>query len=461
MSNPTTFRVRLSVAVSAAIGALGAALLSAAVLVPLTNAAYADAEYARLDLVVGAVPIDDVEIVKLAGGSDHVLALAADGTVYSWGYNTSGQLGLGDTTIRTTAQKVTALSGRQIVDIAAGAYNSFFLDSDGTVHAVGQGTYGSLGQGNQAISLTIVTVPIPEPVASLAAYRNVAGAVTRSGNVWAWGENFNGAAGYTNGATFSSTPLKLNVEHVRQVSFGYHSGIAVTEDGRVYTWGRNTDGELGAGFSGAGTSAVEGSTGAHIVANGNQPGFYAIAPGAAAVGGVFPAVTGVRAVNAGFTTMSLILDDGRLYTWGREDSGELGNGGVANEVGPNRPTRIALNITNALRYLGTGFNNWGVLTEDGHIFMWGNPQSNGGNAEGSDAGTVLVAPTASTVLLGPYREALNVQREGTSNAVLAVSADGTIVSGVGSRQYGKLADGHTSPPATTSPAVWTKPNPAG
>jgi alpha-tubulin suppressor-like RCC1 family protein len=91
-------------------------------------------------------------IVAVDGGEGHSLALAADGTVYAWGQNTQGQLGLGvaDSRSHSLPEQVPGLSG--ITAIAAGYRYSLALKDDGTVYAWGQNSNGELGNGSVGTS---------------------------------------------------------------------------------------------------------------------------------------------------------------------------------------------------------------------------------------------------------------------------------------------------------------------
>src|ERR1051325_8887217 len=90
-------------------------------------------------------------IIAVAGGYEHTLALKNDGTVWAWGYNGYGCLGDSTTLYRTTPIQVHGpnnvgfLTG--IVAIAAGAYHSFAIKNDGTLWAWGYNSDGQLGIG--------------------------------------------------------------------------------------------------------------------------------------------------------------------------------------------------------------------------------------------------------------------------------------------------------------------------
>src|ERR1035438_6215917 len=100
-------------------------------------------------------------IVAVAAGSYHSLALASDGTVYSWGYNGQGELGnnsYSDSGVPVAVNTSGVLAGKTIVAIAAGYYQSLALASDGTVYGWGENSYGELG--NNATTGTNVPVAV-------------------------------------------------------------------------------------------------------------------------------------------------------------------------------------------------------------------------------------------------------------------------------------------------------------
>src|SRR4029077_9164494 len=94
-------------------------------------------------------------ITEIAGGSDHGIALRSDGTVWAWGDNAYGELGLGSGGDRTSPAQVTAVTG--LCSLTTGASPSPALRSDGSVRAWGGNTLGQLGDG----TTTSRSMPVP------------------------------------------------------------------------------------------------------------------------------------------------------------------------------------------------------------------------------------------------------------------------------------------------------------
>ncbi|MDZ7815312.1 MAG: hypothetical protein U5N86_04675 [Planctomycetota bacterium] len=101
-----------------------------------------------VSLACGGGGGDGTPDAVLAAGSAHSLALFSDGSVYAWGDNAEGQLGLGYEVDRDTPTLVGAFSDKDVISLAAGAAHSLALCSDGSVYAWGYNDDGQLGLGD-------------------------------------------------------------------------------------------------------------------------------------------------------------------------------------------------------------------------------------------------------------------------------------------------------------------------
>jgi alpha-tubulin suppressor-like RCC1 family protein/subtilisin family serine protease len=112
------------------------------------------------------IPTTALAPIAISGGGSHSLALMNDDTVWSWGYNAYGQLGLGNTTDENWPGKIAGLSN--VTAIAAGGYHSLALEADGSVWSWGYNSNGQLGLGSYANHTTPVQIPgLGIPPASL------------------------------------------------------------------------------------------------------------------------------------------------------------------------------------------------------------------------------------------------------------------------------------------------------
>ncbi len=169
-------------------------------------------------------------------GGNHSLATTDDGALWAWGRNSHGQLGLGDATSRSSPERVASLSSRTTTAIAAGLDFSLALTSDHTVWAWGRNQNGQLGLGdttNRNVP-TEVTALAGKSVVSLAACNTHAFALTSDGKLWAWGANGSGQLGLGYTSTSVTTPTEvaaLSGVTVSSISAGYYHSAAITADG--------------------------------------------------------------------------------------------------------------------------------------------------------------------------------------------------------------------------------------
>jgi alpha-tubulin suppressor-like RCC1 family protein len=122
-------------------------------------------------------------VSQVAAGYDHSLAVISDGSVWSWGSHTFGQLGTGSTLSAASPQLVSGISGT-ITQVAAGWNHSLALGSDGTVWAWGDNQYGELGDGNVLQSDTPVKLGLSN-ITQIAAGDDWSLALHSDGTVWA------------------------------------------------------------------------------------------------------------------------------------------------------------------------------------------------------------------------------------------------------------------------------------
>ena len=181
-----------------------------------------------------AVPmkVPDVEdIIAVTGGEGHSLALSSDGTVYSWGWNPQGQLGHGAPSNSISApEQVPGLTG--IVAIGAGYRYSLALHASGIVFAWGFNATGQLGDGNVAENGCQCNT-LPRPVLGLSGITAIAAgehhvlALEENGVVWAWGENSGEQLG-TSGEAVVARPQQVpNLHNVAAIGGGSSHSLAI------------------------------------------------------------------------------------------------------------------------------------------------------------------------------------------------------------------------------------------
>ena len=218
--------------------------------------------------------IDDV--VAVSAGMGYSLVLKADGTVWSFGWNTFGQLGDGTLgSERYTPVPVSGLANVIAISASSSGWHSLAVKSDGTVWGWGRNDRGQLGDGTTVDRLSPVQVNALTGARSVVAGNFHSLAVKADGSVWAWGDNFHGQLG--DGTTTPRTvPVQVSgLGSVAAVAAGQSLSVALKADGTVWSWGGNNwSGQLGDGtfnsFDRTSPGQVTGITAATALSTGGQ-----------------------------------------------------------------------------------------------------------------------------------------------------------------------------------------------
>lgn len=190
-------------------------------------------------------------VVGIGMSLNHMAAVTSDGSLWTWGANGYGQLGLGHTTNATAPEKVPGLTG--VVQVSMGRAVTFALTSDGRVWSAGWNANFALGRTG-GDSSTFAMIPGLDQVTQVAGNFLMGGlAVRQDGTVWAWG--INGHGQLCDGTTTDrATPLPIpGLTGVKKVAggcsdgYGDTSGYALTTAGALWAWGTNNYGQLGDG----------------------------------------------------------------------------------------------------------------------------------------------------------------------------------------------------------------------
>jgi hypothetical protein len=237
-------------------------------------------------------------------GGSHSVAIKTDGTLWSWGNNGSGKLGLGNVVHRSSPVQVGALTNWRQVSCAIS--HTLAIKTDGTLWSWGANTTGELGTG------TIVWRSSPVQVGSLTNWRVVEGggfafsaAVKTDGSLWTWGDNTNGQLGLGN-VVHRSSPVQVgSLIDWNSITCGHRHAVAIKTDGSLWTWGDNTYGQLGIGDVVPRSSPVQ-------------------------VGSL---TTWAQVVAGMYYTVAL-KTDGTLWSWGENTHGQLGIGDVVHRSSP-------------------------------------------------------------------------------------------------------------------------------
>jgi alpha-tubulin suppressor-like RCC1 family protein len=184
--------------------------------------------------------------VQVSAGDAHSLAVRANGSLWSWGNNNQGRLGDGAVVARSSP--VSVVGGfNDWVQVSAGGYHSLGVRANGTAWAWGFNGSGRLGDNTATTKTSPVSV-----VGGFSDWVQVSAgnahslAIRANGSAWAWGSNTNGRLGDDTATTRSSPVLVVGgfTDWV-QVSAGELHSLGLRSNGTAWAWGNNTNGRLG------------------------------------------------------------------------------------------------------------------------------------------------------------------------------------------------------------------------
>jgi alpha-tubulin suppressor-like RCC1 family protein len=241
---------------------------------------------------------------QIAAGNAHWLAVQSPGTLWSCGYNGYGQLGNNTSSASqgaSTPVQIGALS--TWTQIAAGNYSSYAIQSNGTLWSWGYNAQGQLGQNNTA------NLSSPTQVGALSNWTQIsvnstsatALALQSNGTLWAWGYNAFGQIGNSNTTNLSS-PVQIGALTLWiKIASGGYSSYAIQSNGTLWSWGLNSQGQLGLNTTVGVSSPVQIGT----------------------------ASTWIQ-VGAGSLQLAAIQNNGTLWMCGYNSQGQIGNNSTTN-----------------------------------------------------------------------------------------------------------------------------------
>ncbi|RHY34166.1 hypothetical protein DYB32_004179 [Aphanomyces invadans] len=247
-----------------------------------------------------------IAMVAAANGCEHMIAVAQDGSAYSWGYNDRGQLGLGSTISKShTPKLIEALHEKHVIVSAGVSYHhSAVVTSNGELLTFGMNDCGQLGLDHTQHQHTpqIVDALASQVVTNVSCglYHTVI--ITAGGDVYTCGKNDYGQLGLGHSRSVKvPTLMKLSDSDDKAVNgwSGYYHTSVITDKGKLITFGRNDYGQLGIG-------SKEHRNSPHLVP--------------------LPAGSKVTSAACGCYHTLILLANGRVMVFGRNNKGQLGAG---------------------------------------------------------------------------------------------------------------------------------------
>jgi alpha-tubulin suppressor-like RCC1 family protein len=281
---------------------------------------------------------------SVTAGFFHGCALRNDGTLWCWGDNDSGQLGIGSNVSQTRPQQVTTPAPAGWASVAAGDFHTCATRSDGTLWCWGMNVVGELGIGSttgQSLPQQ-VTTPAASGWASVATGAEDTCATRTDGTLWCWGFNGYGELGIGN-LTDQDLPQQLTTPAASgwaSVATGTTHTCATRTDGTLWCWGFNDAGQLGIG------SKTEQDLPQQVTT---------------------PAPAGWTSVATGGSHTCALRGHG-LWCWGFNRYGQLGIGSTVNQ---SRPRPVPIHGTTGWSVFALGYLHTCALHAGPALWCWG------------------------------------------------------------------------------------------
>jgi alpha-tubulin suppressor-like RCC1 family protein len=343
---------------------------------------------------------------KVACGRAHTAAINNNGELWVWGENSSGQLGTGNTTNRLIPVKVG--NSTDWSQVACGSSFTVALKSNGTLWAWG----ASLANGTATQQTNPVQIGTSTDWTSISCGDYHTAALRSDGTLWTWGSNGHKQLG-DGGSTSSAMPNQVgDATDWVQVVCGEHHTIAMRSGGEVFTWGKNDQFQLGSGESQNPTQPrpLPGSTwkssafGVSHAAGVKSDGtlwawglndYGQLGDGTLTTRGVPTQVGGDSnwaSVACGLRHTLALRDDGTLWAFGSNNEGQLGTGtpGYSYQNGP-----VQVGVETSWKVIACGGYHSVAIREDGTLWAWGyNVSGQLGNGQTSDRNSPVQIGTA-------------------------------------------------------------------
>lgn len=317
--------------------------------------------------------------LQVSVGGQYTLAIQSDNSLWGWGSNIIGSLGIDDKKNQLKPIKIMD----NVLQLSVNSQTAV-IKSDNSLWVWGD-TYektpiGNTGEYYASINYNSTPTKIMDDVVQISTGSNHTMAIKSDGSLWTWGSNEDGQLGDGTIAVYNLIPVKV-MDNVVQAVGGFGHTLALKADGSLWAWGSNGRGQLGdgttvmkktpvkimdnvtniaAGSSNSAAIKTDGSLWAWGWGNGG------VLPGDSTVYYDTPTkiMDDVKSVSIGLYFAAAVKNDGSLWTWGHNSYGELGDGSVNSR---ETSTKIMDNVAE----ISTGGCNAAAIKTDGSLWTWG------------------------------------------------------------------------------------------
>jgi alpha-tubulin suppressor-like RCC1 family protein len=192
----------------------------------------------------------ETDWVHLVTGKQHTCGLKTNNAIYCWGEGSGGQIGSGNHEDRRVPAQVGGTTDWQNLSDGTGSGHNCAVKSNGSLFCWGVNTHGQVGIGTQSNTFTPTQVGTDVDWKSAFAGSTQSCAIKIDGTLYCWGNNFSGQLGDgSSGAdAHKSRPTQIGTAVGWQgIAIGIGHTCGVDSDGALYCWGNNEYGQLGDG----------------------------------------------------------------------------------------------------------------------------------------------------------------------------------------------------------------------
>jgi alpha-tubulin suppressor-like RCC1 family protein len=302
-------------------------------------------------------------------GLSVAFADGGSGSLLAWGLNAEGQLGNNKTPPQPNVPVAVAAGasapGTTFIQIATGAHHTLALSPTGRLYAWGYNLDGELGntpsgtpqEADAPVAVSPGASPAGTTFTEVAAGENFSVALSSAGQLYAWGDNTIGQVGNGGSPSEVNTPLAVSAgaippgTTITQIAAGGSFALVLSSTGQVYGWGANTNGELGNGLTvGASLTPV------------------------AVSAGVIPPGTKIVQIAAGTNHGLALSSTGRVYAWGYNVAGQLGDTPTGSPMSTDTPVAVspgAMPAGTVITQIAAGTSHSLALSSTGELYAWG------------------------------------------------------------------------------------------
>lgn len=279
---------------------------------------------------------------KISAGNSHNLAIKSDGTLWAWGRNSDGQVGVGSASASfTTPQQIG--TDTDWLRISAGDEFSLAIKTNGTLWAWGDNAFGQLGNNSIIDQSSPIQVGNATNWLMTSAGTQHVLALNTNGELWAWGTNNAGRFGIISPAA-SLVPIQIGSDtDWATVLAARDHGVGLKNNGTFWTWGSNSNGQLGDGTMIDKTFPIN-----------------------------IASLNGALKIAKGHQHTLVIKSDGTIWSFGGNASGQLG---IGTPLTPTPSPTITPTQENSFStnwvYIDSKITHTVGIKSDGSLFTWG------------------------------------------------------------------------------------------